>query len=307
MTHQEGASLGLGLATLMREPSAKRRRHLLDEAYDLGYRHFDVAPLYGLGAAEAELGRFLATGHDDATVTTKIGIAPSRIARTAAHVQAPLRHLVRRSGRLRTIARNAHKSVVVDVDVTAESLQKSLDQSLRRLRRDRVDYLLLHELPATQLSPGAETAVSSMLADGRVGRFGISGDPAVIQASGVDRSNVVSVVQTSDSLRPGVYFERQDVAWMHYGVLGGTLKRLAPVLHDRQRAGEAEDLLQRPLRSLDDLAGVLLLLSATARPSPTVLVGTTSSDHLRLFADCLRLAEPPHRATERVRTILNEV
>ncbi|HET9153536.1 MAG TPA: aldo/keto reductase [Solirubrobacterales bacterium] len=52
--------LGFGCASLMRLPSRRRRQALLAEAFEQGIRHFDVARMYGLGAAEGELGRFAA-------------------------------------------------------------------------------------------------------------------------------------------------------------------------------------------------------------------------------------------------------
>src|SRR6185503_14619010 len=50
--------LGFGCASLMRVPSRREREALLGEAFEQGIRHFDVARMYGLGAAESELGRF---------------------------------------------------------------------------------------------------------------------------------------------------------------------------------------------------------------------------------------------------------
>ena len=50
--------LGFGCAQLLRTSSAKQRQRILHAAYDAGIRHFDVARMYGLGAAERELGRF---------------------------------------------------------------------------------------------------------------------------------------------------------------------------------------------------------------------------------------------------------
>lgn len=41
------SALGFGCADLYREPTAVRRRRLLDVAHGAGIRHFDVAPMYG--------------------------------------------------------------------------------------------------------------------------------------------------------------------------------------------------------------------------------------------------------------------
>lgn len=304
MTSINGARLGLGLATLMREPSARRRRYLLDQAYNLGYRHFDVAPLYGLGAAEAELGAFIAAGHTDVTVATKLGLTPGRAARAISRVQAPLRSAIRHSAPLRALARRAHSSVVTTVEVTDQSLRASLDQSLHRLRLDQLDYLLLHEVSPSEVPMAAFDAVVDLIAERRLLRFGISGPPEVVQAGDVEQLDVITVIQTSDSLKPASHFVRKNLSWIHYGILGDNLSRCAVILHDRDMAGRVEALTGRPLRSIDDLAALLLLLSASARKNATILIGTTNPEHLRLFASLMHGPNlPSATALEAVRDI----
>src|SRR4051812_7191906 len=73
------SALGLGCAGLFSLPRRADRRAVLDAAYDLGVRHFDVAPMYGLGAAEPELGGFVGGRRDEVTVATKFGIEPSTV------------------------------------------------------------------------------------------------------------------------------------------------------------------------------------------------------------------------------------
>jgi D-threo-aldose 1-dehydrogenase len=58
----------------MREGSRPAREKVFDAAYEAGVRHFDVAPLYGLGVAEKELGRLLLRVPADVTVATKFGL-----------------------------------------------------------------------------------------------------------------------------------------------------------------------------------------------------------------------------------------
>ncbi|RBY84507.1 aldo/keto reductase [Blastococcus sp. TF02A-30] len=297
--------LGMGVATLMREPSARQRRRLLDHAYELGYRHFDVAPVYGLGAGETELGKFVA-GHSDVVVTTKVGLAPGRGARLVSHVQGPLRAALRTFPALRAVAKNRSSAAATSVEVTADAMMSSVQQSLERLRVDAIDRLLLHEVPATDLSEAALRAAENLVERGAVRRFGVSGPPEVIRASDVDNHDLVTVVQTSDSLAPSTYFSRRDVAWVHYGVLSMNLHRLAPVLDDRPRQESLEQLLDRPLRSLEHLAGALVLLSAAARPGATVLVGTTSEAHLATAAQAVEGALPEAEAVARARRILTD-
>src|ERR1700722_15245385 len=83
--------LGFGCATLFRASDPAQRARLLHAAYDAGIRHFDVAPMYGLGRAEPELGSFTRARRSEVTIATKFGIRPTLAARVLAHAQRPIR------------------------------------------------------------------------------------------------------------------------------------------------------------------------------------------------------------------------
>ncbi|EYD76406.1 hypothetical protein Rumeso_02018 [Rubellimicrobium mesophilum DSM 19309] len=68
--------LGLGTAgigNLYRPVTDAQAEALLDSAWDAGIRYFDTAPFYGLGRAEARLGRFLSGRREPVLVSTKVG------------------------------------------------------------------------------------------------------------------------------------------------------------------------------------------------------------------------------------------
>ncbi len=67
------SSLGLGCATLFHLPRPVDRRMILDTAFAHGITHFDVAPMYGFGLAEPELGSFLQGRRSEITVTLRVG------------------------------------------------------------------------------------------------------------------------------------------------------------------------------------------------------------------------------------------
>jgi D-threo-aldose 1-dehydrogenase len=87
----ETSVLGFGCADLFREPDSARRRRLFEAAVDAGIRHFDAAPMYGLGLVEGELGRFAQGRRDRLVIATKFGITPAPAARALARAQAPIR------------------------------------------------------------------------------------------------------------------------------------------------------------------------------------------------------------------------
>ena len=147
--------LGVGLATLMREPSAKAQQRLLEVAYEAGFRHFDVAPSYGLGAAERVLGRFIATRRNGITVGTKVGITLRRDLVQLQTLQRPVRALLRRFPALRGRATRAVGSAMhVRSNFSPPACTRSLENSLRALRSDAIDLLLLHDPEPSDLSDG---------------------------------------------------------------------------------------------------------------------------------------------------------
>ena len=51
---RRSTALAFGCASLLRLPEVSEHQRLLDQAVDLGIRHFDVARLYGLGMTNVE-------------------------------------------------------------------------------------------------------------------------------------------------------------------------------------------------------------------------------------------------------------
>ena len=102
----------------------------VEEAYRLGIRLFDTAPYYGYGLSEQRLGHALASLHaDDALISTKVGrlIVPGPQGESSDDGFAV-------SGRRAVF------------DYSRSGVVRSLESSLRRLRRGSVDILLLHDV-----------------------------------------------------------------------------------------------------------------------------------------------------------------
>ncbi len=124
-----GARLGLGTAPLgglFAEVSQQTATDTVDAAWGLGVRFFDTAPLYGSGLAEERLGRALAgRPREEYRVSTKVG-------------------RVLRPGAASSAFRGAPPLEAV-FDFSPEGVRRSLAGSLRRLRLDAVDVVLLHD------------------------------------------------------------------------------------------------------------------------------------------------------------------
>ena len=184
--------LAFGCARIFSGKESHASARLIEAALAVGIRHFDTAPSYSGGQSEELLGSVLA-GIPDVTIATKVGI-PSGDAGTS-----PLGTLYRRavrpvlaqfpglkSGLLR-LARRAQRpgaahQVATDIvrrELTRDEILRELDGSLARLRRARVDLLMVHEPDRLQLTAAAQETFADLQRQGLIGAFGLAWDRAV--------------------------------------------------------------------------------------------------------------------------------
>lgn len=184
------ARLGFGCARLFGGSETKASLRLIETALSCGLTHFDTAPSYGDGQSEVVLGQALA-GVSGVTVTTKVGIDPGKVtssrlqrlyrktarpllARTPKVKSALLRWNSSRSSQ--TSAKSSLQSVrALDCD----EVDQSLESSMLRLRRDRIDILLIHEPDGILLDDKLKEHLEYLKRDGVIGAFGLGWDRSV--------------------------------------------------------------------------------------------------------------------------------
>ena len=110
-----------------------------------GVNWIDTAPFYGWGHAEEVVGTALA-GHDDLLVFTKCG----------------------------TLRRDDGDDFM---DLSPESIRRGCEDSLRRLRRDRIDLLQLHDPDRNVPIEESWGALHELVAEGKVRHGGLSNHP----------------------------------------------------------------------------------------------------------------------------------
>jgi D-threo-aldose 1-dehydrogenase len=132
----------------------------LQAAWDAGIRAFDTAPHYGVGLSERRIGAFLAgRPRGEFVVSTKIG-----------------RRLVPAAGPVDGADEFYGTPALSRVrDYSADGVRRSLEDSLHRLRLDRVDIALIHdpEEHLTEALDSAYPALARLRADGSVGAIGV--------------------------------------------------------------------------------------------------------------------------------------
>ena len=154
--------LGLGTAPLggLYAPVADEDAlRTIDAAWQAGIRFFDTAPLYGHGLAEIRLGEALAgRARDRYALATKVGrlLHPMTSASVeSAHYKGTPR-------------------VEPKFDFSYEGVMRSVDESLARLKLDRIDVLHIHD-PDDHYEGaigGAYKALAKLRREGTIGAIG---------------------------------------------------------------------------------------------------------------------------------------
>ncbi len=179
-----------GTGSLFKSGSKSKRLSLLAAAVDNGFTHFDTAPYYGFGMAERDLSTVLKK-HPEVTVTTKAGLYSN-----GGEEQPEWEIVIRKAaGR---VFRKLSRPII---DYSVRRAAVSLDDSLRRLGRDRVEMLMLHE-PDISLVRTDEWQIwlEKQVMAGKVRYYGLSLTADQLQPFLDHAIGLTQVIQLQDSL-----------------------------------------------------------------------------------------------------------
>ena len=231
---------------------------LVERALDLGVNYFDTAPLYGKGRSEEVLGVALKGVTEPYYLATKVGYHPEPF------------------------------------DYTRDTIWRGFEASLKRLQRDRVDLLQVHETERAGWEGifGRERTLETLLeirGQGLCQHIGLTGSDLALMRNVLAKEDAfVSVLtfckydllvqQARDVLMPTA--AERDVAVicaspLHGGFLGSTRDhwieqgRFADLYDKFDRveellSGEDEEITRLALRYLLSDASVSILLSGVA-------------------------------------------
>ncbi len=162
----------------MRSASRRSRQRLLGEAFEQGIRHFDVARMYGLGAAEGELGRFAHGRRDQITTATKLGIDPSSPAGRLARFEGSARTAFAQLPALRAAQKRREGTFHAARHYDPKAARESQKQSFGELGIEHFDLLFIHDLGAAGpiAREPATAALEELRQDGYIGAWGGSGE-----------------------------------------------------------------------------------------------------------------------------------
>jgi D-threo-aldose 1-dehydrogenase len=280
--------LGFGTAGLMARLDRRQSVRLLEIAHDSGITHFDTARAYGYGEAESALGDFLAARRGAVTVATKLGMLPPRRSRALQGAKALGRAGARALPALRPLLRRGGQSMARSGVFEPAAARASLETSLRELRVETVDLLLLHECrPADLETEGLLDFLEQVVAEGKVRAFGIATDRASTAAVVAGRPEFARTVQV-----------RQTVADPPLDLPSGvgliTHSAVVPLVDAVSKRARAEDW------SRETVGRLLLAGALRANPAGAVLFSSTDEGRIRANAALADEPEPPLEDLERL-------
>ncbi|GHC18885.1 aldo/keto reductase [Aidingimonas halophila] len=220
-----------GYGSPVPEPEALRA---LDEAFEMGYRHFDTATLYGATANEQLLGKALESKRGQVVLASKCGMA---------------------------IDPQLGKKVI---DGRPETIRQQCEASLQRLRTDHLDLYYLHRLDRQVPIEESAGALGRLAEEGKIRGVGLS----EISAATLRRARAeypIAAVQSEYSLwtrNPEIALlqacREADTALVAFSPLGRGF--LTGTLRDPARLEESDMRHHMPRFSADNYPRNLRLL-----------------------------------------------
>lgn len=296
-TGRSTSRLGFGCSSVMGGLGHRESLQMLEAAFDAGIRHFDIAPMYGYGDAEACLGYFMSRHKGQVTVTTKFGIPPAAggaLARMARSVARPVARQV--SSLRQSLGRGApsfQTSFPPAIEAAPESRQpnpifcveearKSLHRSLAELRTDHIDVWLLHEVTANDLQDDELLRfLQDSVQSGMIGTFG----------AGSDRNQIDALLQLHPGYCPTLQYEwsvfnplpsHSGAFRIHHRSLTNNFRSLhAGLLKDKERCARWSQPVGADLSDAATLARLMLKAALLLNPESIVLFSSKRADHIR--------------------------
>ncbi|MEV6970291.1 aldo/keto reductase [Hamadaea sp. NPDC051192] len=287
--------LGLGLAPiggLYADVSEHQARQTVDRAWDRGVRLFDTAPFYGYGRSELRSGEAL-RDRDGHVLSTKVGRVLER--QDAGDTDSD-------------VWVGVDPAVRPVFDFSAAGVRRSFEDSLRRLGRDRVDVVHLHD-PDDHLEQAVAEAYPELVRlrdEGLITAIGAGANSVDVLAYLVERIDLDVVLMAGrytllDRSGTDLLDRAADrgVAVVAAGVFNSGILADPRPGSTFDYAAADEELLNRALRlkQLAEEHGVPLRAAAVQFPLrhpavAAVLVGLRSPEEVDDAADMIEAAVP---------------
>ncbi|MDG4550498.1 MAG: aldo/keto reductase [Candidatus Contendobacter sp.] len=248
--------IAFGTGSLHHLFGKRQRQRLLETAASVGITHFDTAPYYGFGLAETDLGAFLHGRRTAFTITSKVGLyPPGGASRSSFAVWSR-----------KTLGKVYPAMVEPRIDWRVGRAATSLNASLRRLKTDYIDFLLLHEPDIGRVN--SDEFLNWLEREKRHGKircWGLAGLPELLERWLAVNHPLTQVLQTRDSLDR----HEADVILRH----GRQLQWTYGYLSSRRDATQTES------------ASTLIRQALVRNPQGSILISTRRPERLNRLVE----------------------
>jgi D-threo-aldose 1-dehydrogenase len=263
----------------------------MEVAFAAGIRHFDTAPLYGLGAAEAMVGKFAANKRADITIATKFGISPPSRSPWMGIAKGGARLAVKAVPALRVKLRRRGEAMTARGSFTPAECRESLRTSIQQLRTEHIDLFLMHEVLREQITSELLQTLEGAVEAGLIGRFGIATSAA--QAIAIARtSRAGTVVQFPSSVfAPNVVDIPNQFIRITHSALGADFAALyTHLMANKSALNSWSNALDLDCSDNDQLGRLLLYAAMTENAGGTVVF--SSLNEKRIWSNAALMREP---------------
>jgi D-threo-aldose 1-dehydrogenase len=244
--------------------------------------------MYGLGAAEAELGKFARGRRDEITIATKFGIEPAKSVEWTAGLQRPARAIMARFPAVRAAIKRRGEALNAPRRYDARAATRSLERSLAEVGTDYFDILFVHDP-----QPWDEVIVEEVddffhraHHEGKIRSWGVASESAR-GADLVEQLGPKAIPQLRYDLLTSHSLTAADGRGrIVFGFLAATLPRLSAHLDaDRRVRAEWSNRLGFDSLTIERLAELLLIEAVDSNPGAVVLLSTTQQHRLQGAAE----------------------
>ncbi len=268
--------IGFGCGRLAGGADFTQSAKIVETALELGIRYFDVAPSYGLGMAEDVLGSVLGGAVTDVIVATKVGISRPVAGGGLSILRKYLGPVLRRSVVAKDLALRILSHTVSHGKFAVADVEASLVESLRRLKREKVDVLLLHEPGDEVINPDILDWADEKRRRGLVSLFGVG-----VNDAETDRFGFGDVYQSRWDIENDRGLKTGNKLRIYHGVLRFFTPRIIDELHRRPEVRSAlSDELSCDLDDESNIGALALAYALFKDEDCLVLVSFTNPEKM---------------------------
>jgi aryl-alcohol dehydrogenase-like predicted oxidoreductase len=294
--------------------TAAGRLRLLEAAFDQGVRHFDTAPLYGMGLAEEVLAIFARGRRSDITITSKFGLLPPSI-HPLLRPALPIARTINRHvcGQLSPQQQDMANRAIRALPVVGTSsfpdtpgssspgtgshpykpaeIRHGVEESLRKLGTEYIDFYLLDECQSGNLDEDVISLLDTLVVEGKIRAYGLGSGRKASREILSDNPRFRGVVQIPDHLLnhdTSWFVERAQSPLFTHSVLRTPLRSASyrPTL-DLLLIRWAEQLDEDP-RQPELLTALLVTGALLNNPHGCVLFSTSKVQRITSYVDTLQ-------------------